>query len=107
MQLGSGTVSLRPGFTYLGQAIRWGWGTDFNSTVEIGTNRNNYRFGNTYSATRGGLRASSPAGPVSIAATAELSENVHGADTRLALDDQPTNDPDREKAANASMHQSE
>ena len=96
MQLGSGTVSLRPGFTYLGQAMPWGWGTDFNSTVELGSNRNNYRFGNTYSATGWVARQITSWASVSIAATGELWENVHGADPRLALDDQPTNDPDRQ-----------
>jgi hypothetical protein len=105
MQLGSGTVSLRPGFTYLGQAIPRGWGTDFNSTVEVGTNRNNYRLGNTYSATGWVARQLTSWASVSIGATAELWENVHGADPRLALDDQPTNDPNRQggKRLDASM----
>ena len=96
MQLGSGTVSLRPGFTYLGHALPWGWGTDLNSTIELGTNSHHYRFGNTYSATTWVAREIISWASVSVGATAELWENVHGADPRLFLDDQPTNDPDRQ-----------
>ena len=48
MQIGSGTFSLLPGFTYLGQALPWGWAADFNSTVRLGRNDNGYRLGNRY-----------------------------------------------------------
>ncbi len=42
MQLGSGTVALLPGFIYLGQAKRWGWGAKFDSTLQLGRNSYNY-----------------------------------------------------------------
>lgn len=40
MQLGSGTVSLIPGFTYIGQALPWGWGAEFIPTLRLGRNSN-------------------------------------------------------------------
>jgi hypothetical protein len=46
MQTGSGTYSLLPGFTYLGQALPWGWAVDFNSTLRLGRNDIGYRLGN-------------------------------------------------------------
>ena len=35
MQPGSGTVSLLPGLTYLGQTTTWSWGADFKATVRL------------------------------------------------------------------------
>jgi hypothetical protein len=96
MQLGSGTVSLLPGFTYLGQALPWGWGFDFSSTVQLGTNDHHYRFGNRYEPSVWIARQLTDWVSVSVTANGEIWENVHGADPRLALSDQPTNDPDRQ-----------
>ena len=48
MQPGSGTVSLLPGLTYLGQTTTWGWGADFKATVRLGRTDHDYRFGNRY-----------------------------------------------------------
>lgn len=48
MQIGSGTFSLLPGITYLGQALPWGWAADFGSTLRLGRNDNGYRLGNRY-----------------------------------------------------------
>jgi hypothetical protein len=96
MQLGSGTVSLLPGLTYLGQQIPWGWGADFNSTVQLGTNDHHYRFGNRYQASIWIARQVANWVSVSVTASGEYWGNVHGADPRLDITEQPTNDPNRQ-----------
>lgn len=55
MQLGSGTVSVMPGVTYLGQAVPWGWGAEFIPTVRIGRNSNGYRLATATSQVCGAL----------------------------------------------------
>ena len=56
MQVGSGTVSLLPGLTYLGEAMPWGWGADFNPIVRVGRNDRGWRLGNRYEARIWGAR---------------------------------------------------
>ncbi len=46
MQLGSGTVDLHPGITYLGQSEDWGWGAEAEATIRLGENSNDYTLGN-------------------------------------------------------------
>lgn len=48
MQLGSGTLDLMPGLTYLGESGRWAWGAQTIETVRLGRNSSGYRFGNQY-----------------------------------------------------------
>lgn len=48
MQLGTGTVDIIPGLTYLGQAERWAWGAQVMANVPVGDNDRGYRFGNQY-----------------------------------------------------------
>jgi hypothetical protein len=105
MQLGSGTVSLLPGLTYLGQARPWGWGFDFSSTIQLGTNDHHYRFGNRYQPRIWIAREVADWLSVSLSAKGEIWENVHGADPRLSITDQPTNDPNRQggKRLNAAI----
>lgn len=96
MQIGSGTVSLLPGLTYLGQAPPWGWGLDFNSIIQLGTNDHHYRFGNRYQPSVWVARDVVDWLTVSLSAKGEIWGNVHGADPRLSISDQPTNDPNRQ-----------
>jgi hypothetical protein len=51
MQLGSGTVDLRPGFTYNGTAHGNYWGGQVSGVLHAGTNSRGYRFGDSYSVT--------------------------------------------------------
>lgn len=46
MQLGSGTVDLLPGLTYLGQNDNTSWGAQMLGTVRLGENSNDYTLGN-------------------------------------------------------------
>jgi hypothetical protein len=50
MQLGSGTVDLMPGLTYLGDSKHWAWGIQTLGTVRLGRNDNDYRFGHRFNA---------------------------------------------------------
>ena len=51
MQLGSGTLSLRPGFTYNGLYRRVFWGAQVLGVLQAGTNSEGYKLGNQYEAT--------------------------------------------------------
>lgn len=51
MQLGSGTVELLPGVTYIGQTTSWQWGGHVKGTLRVGKNANGYRLGNRYKLT--------------------------------------------------------
>ena len=93
MQTGSGTFSLLPGVTYLGQALPWSWGAEFTSTVRSGTNAIGYRLGNGYDTDVWLARTLSSLVSVSAGASGEVRENIHGADPLLDAADEPTKDP--------------
>ncbi|MGD8277290.1 MAG: transporter [Gemmatimonadota bacterium] len=46
MQLGSGTVDLQPGITWLGQAGDWSWGVQTKATLRLGENDRGWTLGN-------------------------------------------------------------
>jgi hypothetical protein len=48
MQLGSGTVDLLPGLTYLGEGDKFAWGTEWRSVLRIGRNSNGYSLGDQH-----------------------------------------------------------
>lgn len=50
MQLGSGTIDLRPGLTWLGQNEDWSWGAQSVATLRLGRNRHNYSLGDQIEA---------------------------------------------------------
>ena len=93
MQLGSGTYSLIPGFTYLGQALPWGWGAEFIPTLRVGTNSNGYRLGNRYQPSAWAARRVTPWLSLSARLNGDVWQNVHGADAALDIMDEPTKDP--------------
>ena len=51
MQVGSGTVDLKPGITWLGQSQRWSWGAQTMGTFRAGDNSRGWRNGNRFDAT--------------------------------------------------------
>ena len=93
MQLGSGTVSVMPGFTYLGQSVPWGWGAEFIPTLRIGTNSNGYRLGNRNQPSIWIARRLTSWVSLSARANGDVWQNVHGADAALDIMDEPTKDP--------------
>lgn len=93
MQTGSGTFSLLPGVTYLGQALPWGWAVDFNPTIRVGRNEVGYLLGNRYQASASVARELSDWASVSVGARGELWNDIHGADPLLDPAEEPTKDP--------------
>ena len=93
MQIGSGTFSLLPGFTYLGQALPWGWAADFSSTARVGRNDNGYKLGNRYQASVSITRELAHGVSLSGGARGELWKNINGSDPRLDPADEPTKNP--------------
>ena len=83
MQSGSGTYSLLPGFTYLGQALPLSWGAEFSSTVRLGRNEHGYRLGNRYEPRIWVARQLTSSVSLSAGVSGELWETIHGADSLL------------------------
>jgi len=93
MQIGSGTFSVLPGVTYLGQVLPWGWAADFGSTVRLGLNDNSYRLGNRYQLGVSITRQLEHSVSVSGGARGETWDNIRGSDSLLDPTDEPTKDP--------------
>lgn len=68
MQLGSGTLDLMPGITYLGQAPLLSWGGQLQGQLRLGENGQAYRLGHVVMGTAWGAYKISP----SISASARL-----------------------------------
>ena len=80
MQPGSGTVSLLPGLTYLGQTTTWSWGADFKATVRLGRNDHSYRFGNRYESRAWVTRQLTSWLTISTGVNGAVWETIQGAD---------------------------
>ena len=92
MQLGSGTFSVMPGFTYLGQAVPWGWGAEFIPTLRIGTNSVGYRLGNRYQPSVWGARRLTPWLSETARLDGDIWGNIKGKDPLLDPLSEPTKD---------------
>jgi hypothetical protein len=84
MQLGSGTVDLMPGLTYLGQTDDWSWGGQGTVVVRLGENDQEYHLGNKLQATLWGARKLSRALSVSTRLEAATWGNIEGASPSFA-----------------------
>ena len=96
MQIGSGTYSLLPGFTYLGRALPWSWGAEFDTTVRLGSNKHGYTAGNRYQSRLWVTRHIASWLCLSASAHGESWGNIHGRDPLLDPTDEPTKDPNRQ-----------
>ena len=92
MQVGSGTYSLLPGLTYLGQALPWGWAVDFSAPVHFGRNDIGYRLGNRYQSSATVAREFANGVSLSAGVRGEIWDNIHGTDPSLDPTDEPTKD---------------
>jgi hypothetical protein len=92
MQTGSGTYSLLPGVTYLGQMLPWSWGGEFSSTIRLGSSEHGYRPGNRYEPRVWAARQLAPWVSLSAGASGEVWDNIHGSDALLDPADEPTKD---------------
>ena len=93
MQPGSGTVSLLPGLTYLGQAMPWGWGADFNPIVRVGRNDRGWRLGNRYETRAWGARQITSFVSLWAGLSGAYWGDVHGSDPGLDPTSEQTADP--------------
>ena len=94
MQIGSGTVDLRPGITYLGQSDNWSWGAQANTVLRLGENDRGYSVGNRYQLTGWTARKLNDNLSLSLRLDGETRENYDGADSALNPAVIPTADPD-------------
>lgn len=92
MQLGSGTVDLMPGLTYLGQTEQVAWGAEIHPTLRLGKNGNHYQLGDRYRVSGWGAVKLTPALSVSGRVDAEAWGDIRGADPALDPADEPTKD---------------
>ncbi|ASC70928.1 uncharacterized protein XM38_018760 [Halomicronema hongdechloris C2206] len=93
MQIGSGTVDLLPGITYLGQAGDWSWGAQAIGTLRIGRNANDYRLGNQLALTTWGAYRWSDWFSTSLRLGGRTWGNIDGQDSRLNPNLIPTANP--------------
>jgi hypothetical protein len=95
MQLGSGTLDLHPGITYLGQTGDWSWGSQIIGTIRLGENSNSYKFGDQIMLTAWGARKFSDWASTSLRIKGRNWGNISGMDSRLNPNLVPTADPNR------------
>jgi hypothetical protein len=93
MQLGSGTLDVLLGLTYLGQNDNWSWGVQGSGVIRTGTNDNDYRLGNAGSLTGWYARRWSQWVSTSIRVAGSSWGNIDGADPALNPAVAPTADP--------------
>jgi hypothetical protein len=96
MQIGSGTFSVIPGVTYLGQAVPWGWGAEIMPTIRLGRNKNGYRLGNRFQPSFWGGRQMAPWISLIARFDGDIWGNIKGADPTLDPAAEPTKDPLRQ-----------
>ena len=83
MQLGSGTVDVKPGITLVGQKGDWSWGAQAMATIRIDENKANYQLGNQVEASSWIARRLSDWVSSSFRMRSLTWGNIHGRDTRI------------------------
>lgn len=84
MQLGSGTVDLRPKLTYLGQTDDLSWGAQARGVVRVGTNKRGYQQGNVIGVTAWISPAVTEEFSPSLRVDAQSWGNVRGVDSTIS-----------------------
>jgi hypothetical protein len=92
MQLGSGTVDVRPGITYLGQSDDWSWGAQVLATARVGRNGDDYSLGDRGELSVWGARKWSDSFSTSLRLNGTAWGNIDGRDSRIGAP-VPTADP--------------
>lgn len=85
MQIGSGTWDLLPGITYVGHNADISWGAQMMSTVHLGTNHQNYSWGDQYYATAWVARPVSQSLSLSLRLEYKNEQNIDGQDNQLGM----------------------
>ena len=86
MQIGSGTVDIEPGITYLGQSGDWSWGGQASGTFRLGENDRGWRLGHRFAGTLWGARRLNRNWSVSLRAATTFVGDVEGADPAPSVD---------------------
>jgi hypothetical protein len=94
MQLGSGTVDLRPGITYLGQGDFVSWGAQASADIPVGESDREYTVGAAYGGTGWLALRWSDWLSSSIRLAGNIRDDYSGADGALNPMMVPTADPD-------------
>ena len=94
MQLGSGTVDLRPGLIYSGEYERVSWGFQAIGTIRLGENDNDYTLGDRFDASMWSAYAPNDWLSGSLRIAWQSWGNIDGADPDLNPMMIPTADPD-------------
>jgi hypothetical protein len=96
MQLGSGTLDLIPGLTYLGETENWSWGAQTLATLRTGRNDVGYTLGNRLKANAwASYRLKDWISP-SVRLEGQLWGNIRDRDPTLDPLEDPTNDPGKQ-----------
>ena len=93
MQLGSGTVDVLPGVTYLGHTANWAFGSDVIPRIRLGTNSRGYRFGHQLRANAWAARRVTDWVSLSGRVDTNAVGAIHGADPALDPMMSPMSDP--------------
>jgi hypothetical protein len=104
MQLGSGSVGLLPGFTYLGYYEELSWGCQLTGAIQMGRNHKDYRWRSRWTAA--GWLAHSWADWISTSLRLSFDSwsDMEGEDTALqGLPSSPPADPDRQGGKRLSL----
>ncbi|MEM9704565.1 MAG: transporter [Pseudomonadota bacterium] len=91
MQLGSGTVDLRPGVTYSGATAAFSWGAQYIGTFRTGTNDEDYTFGDRHDATAWAAYGPAPWWSLSARAAFTAQGSVDGIDQQIVAPVQTAN----------------
>lgn len=83
MQLGSGTLDLRPGLTYTGFSEDWSWGGQVLGTIRMGSNKRGYTLGNEGEFSLWGARRWNDAISTSVRLNGTTWGDISGADPAL------------------------
>ena len=84
MQLGSGTVDLKPGFTYNGRSNNFTWGAQYIATIRIGENDEGYTLGDAHNLTAWAAFSPRPWWSFSARMAYEQLARIRGMDSNIA-----------------------
>lgn len=88
MQIGSGTLDLRPGLTWLGQAGDWSWGAQGNAVMRTGRNDRDWALGDKVQGTAWWARLLSRNAAVGLRLVATRTGNIDGMDAAPSVNPQ-------------------
>jgi len=88
MQIGSGTLDLRPGLTWLGQTGDWSWGAQGNAVMRTGRNDRGWALGDKVQGTAWWARLLSRNAAVGLRLVATRTGNIDGMDAAPSVNPQ-------------------